>query len=124
MNTIPDRNGKVIELLEEILKWVKFQGWQNVKGILLDVLKDDVSKLVYHYSDGRSSREVAEKVRIHHTTVTNYWKRWAKIGIVEPVKVQRGTRYKRIFSLEEFGIEIPQIEESLKMKTNEVSKDK
>lgn len=99
---------RIIEVLEEILKWVKFQGWQNVKGILSEVLEDDVSKLVYHYSDGRSSREVAEKVRVSHSTVTNYWKRWAKIGIVEPIRVRRGIRYKKVFSLEEFGIEVPE----------------
>jgi len=98
---------RIVKLLEEILKWIKFQGWRNVKGVLLDTLKDDLSKLVYHYSDGRSSRKVADKVNIDYRKVVNYWKKWAKIGIVEPMQVQRGRRYKKIFSLEEFGIEIP-----------------
>jgi len=104
-----EKKDQIVKLLEEILKWIKFQGWRNVKGILLDTLKDDLSKLVYHYSDGRSSREVADKVPIDHVTVTKYWKKWRKIGIVEPMHVRRGTRYKRIFSLEEFGIEIPKL---------------
>lgn len=101
---------RIIGLLNEILKWERFQGWKNVKDVLLDALKDDIMKLVYHYSDGRSSRKVAEKVSISHNTVVNYWKKWAKIGIVEPINVKGGTRYKRIFSLEDFGIEIPKIE--------------
>jgi len=108
-----DKTDKVIKLLEEILKWIRFQGWRNVKDILLDTLKDDLSKLVYHYSDGSSSREIAKRVSVSHATVTNYWKKWAKIGIVEPIKVRGGgIRYKRMFSLEEFGIEIPEIKET------------
>ena len=110
-NMSEDRTDRIIELLEEILKWVKFQGWQNVKGILSEVLGDDMSKLIYHYSDGKSSREIAEKVSVSHQTVTNYWKKWAKIGIVEPLKVHRGIRYKRVFSLEDFGIEVPEVKE-------------
>jgi len=106
----------MIGLLREILKWIRFQGWKNVKEVLLDTLQDDVAKLVYHYSDGRSSRKIAEKVPVNYVTVTKYWRKWAKIGIVEPIKVKGGTRYKRIFSLEDFGIEIPEIK-----RTNEVS---
>ena len=45
-------------------------------------------------------------------TVTNYWKKWAKIRVVEPIKVKRGVRYKRIFLLEEFRIEVPEVNET------------
>ena len=107
-----DFSQKTVELLEEILKWVKFLGWKSAKEVLLDTLKDDISKLIYHYSDGPTSREIAKKLPISHMTVTVYWKKWAKIGIVEPLKVKGGTRYKKIFDLEEFGIEIPEIKES------------
>jgi len=108
-----DFSQKTVELLEEILKWVKFLGWKSAKEVLLDTLKDDISKLVYHYSDGSTSRDIAKKLPISHMTVTVYWKKWAKIGIVEPFKVKGGgKRYKKIFDLEEFGIEIPEIKES------------
>jgi len=104
---------KTIELLKEILKWVKFLGWKSAKEVLLDTLKDDITKLVYHYSDGSTSREIAKKLSISHMNVIRNWKKWAKIGIVEPFKVKGGgTRYKKIFDLEEFGIEIPKIKES------------
>lgn len=115
-------NNKVIELLEEILKWVKFLGWRNVKDVLLDTLKDDLSKLIYHYSDGSSSRKIAEKLPVSHSTVTIYWKKWAKIGIVEPLKVKGGgTRYRKIFDLEDFGIELPVLENIKKIE--KVSED-
>lgn len=100
---------RMIELLEDIRKWTKFQGWRKVKEVLLDTLKEDEDKLVYHYSNGRSSREVAERTPVSQFTVVKRWAKWARIGIVEPVQVQRGTRYMRIFPLEVFGIEIPHV---------------
>ena len=113
VKNIVDKDEKIIELLEEILKWIKFIGWQNVKSVLSEALNDDISKLVYHYSDGRSSREIAKKVSISHQTVTNYWKKWAKMGIVEPISARRAPRYKKLFSLEEVGIDVPNIDKGL-----------
>ena len=113
-----DKTDQVIKLLEEILKWTRLQGWQNTKAILLETLKDDIFKLVYQYSDGRSSREIAKRVPISYKTVINYWNEWAKIGIVEPIKVRGGgARYQRLFSLEEFGIEISEV----KTQDNEIN---
>jgi len=112
-----NKSDRIIMLLEEILKWTRFQGWRGVKDVLLDTLNDDISKLIYHYSDGKGSREVATLAGLKsHKTVLNYWKKWAILGIVEPLKVQRGIRYKRSFSLSDFGIEIPKI----KTETEEV----
>ena len=102
---------KIVKLLEEILRWTRFQGWRNVKDVLTDVLTDDLSKLIYHYSDGRSSRQIAQKVSVSHATVLRYWRKWAKVGIVEPIKVGSGIRYRKMFNLEDFGIEVPEIEE-------------
>lgn len=101
------KDDKIIELLEEILKWTKFGGMLKVKDVLLDTLKKDEEKLAYQFSDGRSSREVAKTAGMHFTTVLGYWKRWSAVGIVEPLRVRRGLRYKRVFSLEDLGIEVP-----------------
>ena len=100
---------RIVELLEEILKWTKLQGWQNVKDILLDTLNDERSKLVYHFSDGKSSREVAQLAGLSHPTVLDYWKKWAILGIVEPIRVRGGIRYKRTFLLSDFGIDVPEV---------------
>ena len=104
-----DKSDKIIDLLEDIRKWVKFQGWRDIKEILLDTLKYDEDKIVFHYSDGRSSRAVAREAPVSRPTILKMWEKWAKIGIVEPMQVQRGTRYRRIFSLDEFGIDLPEI---------------
>lgn len=97
-----------IELLQEILKWIKFEGMQRVKSVLTDVLQKDSEKIIYQFSDGRSSGDVAKLAGVSHQTVVNYWKKWSTMGIVEAEPVRGGTRYGRIFSLEDFGIEVPQ----------------
>lgn len=99
----------MMNVLQELLKWSKFQGWQKAKNVLLDTLENDLLKLLYQLSDGKSSTAIADKLPISHVTVTKYWNKWAKIGIVKPMQVKGGTRYKRVFSLDEFGIEIPTI---------------
>lgn len=109
---------RIVDLLKEILKWTRFQGMLRVKDVLLDTLKKDEEKIAYESSDGRrGSREVAKLAGVSHQTVVNYWKKWATLGIVEPIKAPGGIRYKRSFSLSDFGIEVP------KIKTKEVSKE-
>lgn len=104
-----DKFDVMIQLLEEILKWIRFEGIQGGRATLIGLLKTDVEKLVYENSDGRTSREIAEIVGVSHGTVVNYWKKWAGHGIVEEVKARGGTRYQRILSLSNFGIEVPKV---------------
>ena len=107
---------RIVDLLKEILKWTRFQGMISVKGVLLDTLKKDEEKVAYESSEGRGSKEVAKLAGISHQTVVNYWKKWATLGIVEPLKVRGGLRYRRSFSLSDFDIEVPKmkVEEKLK----------
>lgn len=93
--------------VQEMLKWVRLQGMQTARVILADCLKKDAEKRAYHFSDGRESREVGRLAGISHMTVTNYWKKWAALGIVEPVRARGGERYRRVFSLEDFGMTVP-----------------
>ena len=63
---------------------------------------------IYHYSDGRSSIEVAKAVGLKsHASILEYWKRWGRIGIMDVITVRGGRRYVKAFNLEDFGIEIP-----------------
>jgi len=97
------------QLLREILKWTKFQGMLKVKEVLLETLKKDEEKITYENSDGRDSRDIASIAGISHQTVVNYWRRWATLGLAEPIKVRGGIRYKKSFSLLDFGIEVPKV---------------
>ena len=98
---------EVLELLSELVRWNKFQGHLKAKEALADILKKQQDLLVYHFSDGRGSQEVGKITGVSHVTVTTYWKKWAGLGIVEPIKVPGGTRYRRSFSLEALGMEVP-----------------
>ncbi|MEM2154619.1 MAG: hypothetical protein QXY76_06875 [Nitrososphaeria archaeon] len=108
---IKNKEDKIIEILEEMLKWVKIIGLQQVKNLLSELLSTDEKKIVYYYSDGRTSREISKLTGISHATITNWWKIWVKAGIAESVKVKGGgERAKRIFLLQDFGIDIPPTE--------------
>lgn len=101
---------EIIEILKDILKWIKFLGINAVRDVLVNVLDNDRKKLIYHLSDGnRSSIEIAKLVGVSDRTVRRYWVSWMRHGIVEPVRVRGGERYKKAFELEDFGMEIPDL---------------
>lgn len=104
-----EQTTKMIQLLEEILMWTRLEGVQKAKNTLETLLTNDIEKSIYQNSDGRTSREIASSVGSSHVTIIRYWKRWATYGILEEVKSQGGSRYKRVFSLPDFGIEVPQL---------------
>ena len=101
-----DKQDRIIELLEEMLKWIKVTSIPQVKKLLLEILPSDEEKRAYHHSDGRKSREVAKFARVGHVAVAKWWKTWIRAGIAKSVSVKRGKRARRIFSLEDFGIEV------------------
>ena len=112
---------RIEELLTEILKWIKFAGAKEVRQILASALDTDQKRLIYHLSDGdKGSVEIANIVKANiaktsDTTVRRYWESWARVGIVDPLKVRGGERYKKSFELEDFGIRVPEIQEQMKL---------
>lgn len=94
--------------LDQLLRWTRFAGMQQLRNILTQNLTKDIELLIYELSDGkRSTREIAKLVGIKsHATVTGYWKKWSKLGIVEPSEKYSG-RFRRICSLEEVGLTVP-----------------
>ena len=102
---------ELIEINREILKWIKFANYDKVKKILEEVLADDARKLVYQLSDGENTANgIASKTPVSNYTVANWWRSWAKIGIVDQIPVQGGgSRGKKIFDLDDFNIEVSQI---------------
>lgn len=107
MTNEPQTKDDLQKIMEDILKWIRLQGMQTARTILENNLTKDTEKRAYHFSDGRDSREVGKLAGISHMTVTNYWKKWSALGIVEPVRARGGERYRRIFSLEDFGMTVP-----------------
>jgi Fic family protein len=107
---VNDSNEKMVEILTEILKWIKFSGAKEVRGTLISTLDSDQKILIYDLSDGfRGSVEIAKIAKSSDTTIRRYWASWARRGIVESIKVRGGDRYKKSFELEDFDIAIPKL---------------
>jgi len=96
--------------LDQLLKWTRFAGMQQLRTILTQNLTTDIEMLIYELSDGeRSTREIAGFSGVgSNATVASYWRKWSKLGIVEPSEKRQG-RFRRICSLEEVGLTPPPI---------------
>lgn len=108
--------------LRELLKWSRFAGMQQLRNVLLQNLKTDVEKLVFELSDGvHGTREIAKLSGIgSNATVAAYWKKWSRVGIVEPTPKYQG-RYQKICSLEDVGLEAPTIPQNIHPKVEDLS---
>lgn len=103
---------RMIELLEELVKWTKVTSIPSVRKLLLEILPKPEQKIAYQASDGAKIREVAKQANASVGSVSKWWEQWTRAGIAESISVRGGERAKRIFSLDDFGIEVPVIEEA------------
>jgi len=109
---------RIIELLQEMLKWVKFAGAREVRTVLMNILDTEQKRLIYHLSDGEhGSVEVGKAANVSDSTIRRYWESWVRLGIVEPLSVRGGVRYKKSFQLEDFGFTVPQIKAGAEVKS-------
>ena len=100
---------RIDKKIEQLLKWARFAGMLQLRNILSQNLIDDKASLIYEFSNGeRSTRDIAKLVNVSHGTISNYWKKWVKLGIVEPSLKFQG-RFQKICSLEEVGLTVPPI---------------
>lgn len=101
------KEDRMIELLEELVKWTRVTSIPNVKKLLLEILTSPEERSAYQSSDGKTSREVAKQANVSQPTIVKWWKKWIKTGVAEPISAKRGKRARRAFSLDDFGIEVP-----------------
>jgi hypothetical protein len=105
-----ENRDRIVELLEELVKWTKVTSIPNVKKLLLEILPTPEEKLAYQLSDGSETvKQVANGANVAVGTVSGWWKKWIRNGISEPISVMGGTRARRLFSLDDFSIEIPHV---------------
>jgi hypothetical protein len=97
------------QLLREILKWTRFAGMNQVKEVLASELETDTDKLVFQKSDGsHGTVELGDLVGLGKDTIDRMWDSWALWGLGEKIPARGGTRFKRSFDLEDFGIKVPE----------------
>ncbi len=102
-------NEEILRTLKEMLKWLKFTGIKEVRTVMSNALETEQKRLIFHLSDGnRGIIEIGKLANVGSSTVARYWEAWYRLGLMEPVAVQGGVRYKKSFELEDFGFNIPQ----------------
>lgn len=95
----------ILSVLQNIEKWLKVTSIPKVKEILELALTTNEAKIIYSNSDGRGQQEIAKIAKVTQPTVSNYWKKWARIGIVKESSNYKG-RCERLFNLDDFDIKI------------------
>lgn len=100
---------KIVELLEELIFWLKESTFPEIKGRLEKTLNSPKEKIAYNLSDGeKTTREIGKIVETANKTISTWWKSWIAEGIAEPIPARGGgNRAKKKFELEKFGIEVP-----------------
>lgn len=99
---------KIIVLLQELAKWVKVTSHPQVGKILSEQVQSSAQKIVFKNSDGKkTTKELSELSGTDPADISRDWKQWTRAGITEQVPAQGGSRGRSLFSLEEFGIEVP-----------------
>lgn len=102
-------NKEILITLKEMLKWLKFTGVKEVRAVMSNALETEQKRMIYHLSDGkRGTIEIGKAANVGSSTVARYWEAWYRLGLMEPIPVQGGIRYKKSFELEDFGFNIPQ----------------
>lgn len=101
-------DGEEVRLLKEILKWTRFSGMREVKAVIDTLVDDQTKRAIYQLSDGSlTTREIGDRVGAGKDKVASLWKIWSRAGLGETQSVKGGgSRFKRSFDLEEFGIEV------------------
>lgn len=98
------------EILREILKWQRLQGIEILKKKVKkeNLFEDEKDVLIYYHSDSnKSMRDLARIVGVKHSKVQRLWNKWIDAGVVEAIEKYRGRRCKRVFELNELGLELP-----------------
>jgi hypothetical protein len=111
-------SGTETEVMGEILKWLEFMGRQEAVGVVNDALdfggneqKEQAAKIAYQLTNGENStRHIAEQIQFGKNWVSNRHQEWATLGIVR--KDGPRSPYEHILSLDELGIDYPEIPES------------
>lgn len=98
-----DNSSAIVEVRDELRQvnhWLKILATPLVSEKLRSVLKRDDEWRVYQASDGSAREQVAKAASVSHGTVSNYWKLWAKSGIVRETETKG--RYQKLFDIDEF----------------------
>lgn len=100
-------NNEQARLLRKLVTYTKLANYESIRSRLIKILDSDDKKRVFEATDGNNSvRDFQSITGVTKDTVSNWWNKWQKEGIVEESKETRGRR-RKVLSLSDFGIEVP-----------------
>lgn len=106
----------LVEVLKDIRRWIKFSNLGDARSKLYEAIleednqKEKENKIIFYLSNGeRSGYDIAEFVSVTPRTVSNRQKEWAEMGLMEKLGPSRP--YRKLISLEEVGLGVPDIPE-------------
>lgn len=92
------------EMFAEFLQIYKFVNREKIISTLQKELSDEKYIKIYALTNGENTvRDIKDVVGVSISTISNLWKKWSLLGMVEPAG--RKGRVKAIFSLAEYGFE-------------------
>ena len=100
----PTSLDEVLDAIRESNKWLRVLAQPVLSEALRIALKKPEERRVYQASDGRQVREVSQSSGVSFGTVVNYWKRWAKLGLVQETEVSG--RFERLVDLRDLGMDV------------------
>lgn len=101
---------RVVELLKELVNWTRASAYTNIRATLVANLDTEEKVRVYRLTDGeKRTRQIQATTGVNKDQVSRYWRAWERAGIAVTVPGTRGRR-RALFSLEDFGMEVPPLE--------------
>ncbi|MFC6757684.1 MULTISPECIES: hypothetical protein [Haloarcula] len=104
------------DILRDIRRWLKIIGIQEAKPILTEALSSEDPeeerdlRITYHLTDGEhGTRDIAELISYSRYWIMSRYEEWSNMGVIE--RNAPNSPYHHVISLEEVGIEVPDIPE-------------
>lgn len=92
---------KIVELLTETVRWLRFQGLEKAKAAVAEHLDTDKKKLVFDLTDGKSTvRSIVAETGASSASLFTWWNEWYAAGIL----TKEGDKYRHLFKLSEIGL--------------------
>jgi len=101
-----DENETLVAIRDELVatnRWLRILATPLVAERLGRVLKKDEEWRVYRESDGRPREQVADSAGVSHGTVSNYWKAWEPLEILETTETKG--RYRHRYDVDSILVE-------------------
>lgn len=107
-------------IFNEIRNWYKIAYDDKVKPLLETILDAPKKIAVYHLSNGENTTRIISKETGAGTgSVSRWWNEWIDRGIAIPIPKGAGFRAKKMFNLENYEIDVPNISQRMDLKKEE-----